>query len=173
MCKKALITITVCLSIILMNENSFAESSSKSKFIRAEGSLLIGLLHKRIYAYGIEEFVYYNDFSGMLIGGIFLGNILGLEASIFHIFDYWMYRTGGKSIYSANISLNIPFKKRFSLFITAGVGGGRYDVNANIGGGVKIKLKDKWSIRVEYRDWRGLDEGDPGGSILCGASYFF
>ena len=164
----------VFLSIILMSETSFAESSNKSKSIRAESSLLIGVLHKRTYASGIDEFLYHTDFSGMLIGGIFLGNIVEFEASIFNIPDYWL-NPGGLSIYSANISLNIPFTKRFSLFITAGVGSGRHELHSNIGGGVKIKLKDKWSIRVEYRDWRGLlYEGyHLGGSILGGVSWFF
>ena len=173
MSKKTLITMAVFLSIILMSETSIAESSNKSKSIRAEVSLLFGVLHKRTYASGIDEFLYHTDFSGMLIGGIFLGNV-GFEASFFNIPDYWL-NPGGLSIYSANISLNIPFSKRFSLFITAGVGRSRYDTDSNIGGGLKIKLKDKWSIRVEYRDWRTLfNEGwHRGSSILGGVSWFF
>jgi len=147
--------------------------ANKSKLVSTEGSVLVGLLH--------ESELYGTDFSGMLVGGVFLGNILGLEVSAFHAFsvaDYAMpTRAADRSIYSANISLNIPFKRRFSLFVTGGAGlgqmGGFSDLVFNLGAGLKMKLKEKWYVRVEYRDWRGFDENDPGASVLCGISYFF
>ena len=173
MIKRALIAVVICSSILLASGNLLAEGSNESKLLSTEGSLLVGLLH--------EGELYGTDFSGMLVGGVFLRSILGLEVSAFHAFsvaDYAMpTRTNDRSIYSVNISLNIPFKASFSLFITTGAGIGRKgdfpDIVFNIGAGAKIKLKEKWYVRVEYRKWRGLHENDPGDSILGGMSYFF
>ncbi len=172
--KRTLTIATICLAVLLASGNLLAKDSSKPRPFSTEGSLLVGVLH--------ENELYGTDFSGMLIGGVFLRSILGLEVSAFRAFsvaDYAMpTRINDRSIYSVNISLNIPFKRRFSLFVTAGAGRGSKgqfssDLVFNIGAGAKIKLKEKWCVRVEYREWRGLYENDPGASILAGVSYFF
>ncbi len=173
MSKRALTVATICLAVLLASGNLLAKDLSKPRPFSVEGSLLVGLLH--------ESELYGTDFSGMLVGGVFLRSIFGLEVSAFHAFsvsDYAMpTRTNDRSIYSVNINLNIPFKRRFSLFVTAGAGiglkGNFDDIVFNIGAGAKIKLKEKWYIRVEYREWGGFHENDPGASILAGVSYFF
>jgi len=177
MYKKVLITITVCLSIILMNENSFAESSKKSKFIRAEGSVLVGFLSSKVWDDPFGPATIKGYFSGAVTMGVFFRNVIGLEASAFFLSGH-RNSPGRDAVYSLNATLNVPIKK-FSLFATIGIGHrppsppGCGDINFNMGGGIKIRLKNKWGIRVEYRTWPGLEEGSLGDSILGGASYFF
>ena len=175
MSKKVLGIAIICLAVFLVSGELFAT---------VEGSALVGFLGSKVWSSG-EEYTTRLHFSGVVTMGAFFRNIIGLEASAFFLSGH-RGDVGWKAVYSLNLALNIPIKK-FSLFATIGAGkrppsrvseGGvswRYpgDLHANIGGGVKIRLKNKWGIRVEYRTWPGLEEGSLGDSLLAGVSYFF
>lgn len=166
MSKKVLGIAIICLSVFLVSGELFAT---------VEGSALVGFLGSKVWS-GADEFTTRLHFSGVVTMGAFFRNIIGLEASAFLLSGH-RGTTGRNAVYSLNATLNIPFKK-FSLFATIGAGYRPHtaysaDLNANIGGGVKIRLKNKWGIRVEYRTWPGLEEGSLGDSLLAGVSYFF
>lgn len=93
------------------------------------------------------------------VGWYFLADILSLEARMIGI--------GG----SGNVNLNLPIK-RIIPFTTIGLG---ISFNGepmwDIGGGIKMKLTDKLSIRMEYLYFRNSDIR--GHVISGGISYFF
>ncbi len=181
--KKVLAIVIICLSVLLVSGDLFAKN--KPKFFTAEGSVLVGFLGWRAWEGPPYSETTEVRCSGMFTMGVFIRNIIGLEASAF-LMSANRPSDSACIVYSLNVTLNIPLKK-FSLFATIGAGhrpanrvsegdvSWRYpgDLHANIGGGVKIRLKNKWGIRVEYRTWPGLEEGKLGDSILGGVSYFF
>ena len=152
--KKVLIPIAVCLSIIFISENSLAAKSSGYKNFKGEISLIAGL--------SIDP---WDEFSvsGMVIAGI--GNVISLEASMVFLGSFDI-------VYSANLGLNIFSRKRVIPFVTVGLGRCKHRLPyLNLGGGIKIGLKDKLGVRVECRWWNADDVSLI--SVLGGISYSF
>jgi hypothetical protein len=156
--KKPVFLAAICLIIFIMSGNSFAADSNKPKLFKGEVSFLIGPVLA-----GSNDI----EFAGILIGGIFVGKNLGLEANAYRNFQGYGYIN-----YSGNLVLNLPVSEQISLFLTAGIGYGS-DSNANFGGGAKGKISDKWLIRVEYRSWGSINLGYEGSSILSGVGLVF
>ncbi len=105
------------------------------------------------------------DFSGMIIAGIGISNVITLEASIVFLGSFDM-------VYSANLGLNILTKKKVIPFATFGLGMCKDGLGyINLGGGIKIGLADELGIRVECRGW--LAEEVSLISFLGGISFSF
>jgi hypothetical protein len=152
--KKVLIPIAVCLSIIFISGNSLAAKSSGYKTFKGEISLIAGLSMDPW-----EEF----SVSSMVIAGI--GNVISLEASIVFLGSFDI-------VYSANLGLNVFTRKRIIPFVTVGLGRCKHRLPyLNLGGGIKIGLKDKLGVRVECRWWNADDVSLI--SVLGGISYSF
>ena len=156
--KKPVFLAAICLIIFIMSGNSFAADSNKPKLLKGEVSLLVGPVLS-----GSSDIT----FVGILIGGIFVGNIFGLEASAFS-----NAQESGEIILSGNLVLNLPVHDQISLFLTAGIGDGS-DSMGNFGGGAKANLSNKWRLRVEIRSWGSFNLGFEEISILGGVSYAF
>ena len=152
--KKVLIPIAVCLSIIFMSGNSLAAKSSGHKTFKGEISLIAGL--------SIDPWDEFS-ISGMVIAGI--GNVISLEASMVFLGSFDI-------VYSANLGLNVFTRKRIIPFVTVGLGRCKHRLPyLNLGGGIKIGLKDKLGVRVECRWWNAEDVSLI--SVLGGISYSF
>ena len=151
--KKQLISVVLTIVMMFVCGNSLAAKSRGYKTFKREISLIAGLSEEQDG----------RRFSGMVIAGI--GNVISLEASIVLLGSF-------DTVASANLGLNIPIRKRVIPFATAGLGKCIHGVAyMNIGGGVKIRLKDKLGIRVECRRWMSDDVGLI--SVLGGISYSF
>ena len=154
--KKQLISVVLTIVMMFVCGNSLAAKSSGYKTFKGEISLIVGK-----YMDPWEEF----SFSGMVIAGIGISNVISLEASIVLLGSF-------DTVASANLGLNIPIRKRVIPFATVGLGKCIHGVAyMNLGGGVKIRLKDKLGIRVECRRWISDDVDLI--SVLGGISYSF
>jgi len=154
--KKQLISVVLTIVMMFVCGNSLAAKSSGYKTFKGEISLIAGK-----YMDPWEEF----SFSGMVIAGIGIGNVINLEASIVFLGSFDI-------VYSANLGLNIFTRKRVIPFLTVGLGRCKHGVAyMNLGGGIKIRLKDKLGIRVECRRWISDDVDLI--SVLGGISYSF
>jgi hypothetical protein len=150
--KEQLISVILTVVMMFVCGNSLAAKSSGNKTFKGGISLIVGLYTAR----GKEP-------SGMAIAGI--GNEISLEASI-------VLLGGFDAVASANLGLNIPIKKRVIPFATVGLGRCRHGLPyLNLGGGIKIRLKDKLGIRVELRRWISDDVDLI--SVLGGISFSF
>ena len=154
--KKQLISVVLTIVMMFVCGNSLAAKSSGYKTFKGEISLIAG---KSMDPW--EEF----SFSGMVIAGIGIGNVISLEASIVFLGSFDI-------VYSANLGLNIFTRKRVIPFVTVGLGRCKHRLPyINLGGGIKIGLTDKLGIRVECRGWSADDVALI--SVLGGISYSF
>ena len=149
--KKQLTLVVLAIVMMFVCGNSLAAKSSDNKTFKREMSFIAGLNLKRG-----------GGFSGMAIAGI--GNVIGLEASVAFLDSFDI-------VASANLGLNIPTRKS-GAFATVGLGICSHGLPyLNLGGGIKIRLKDKLGIRVECRRWISDDVDLI--SVLGGISYSF
>ncbi len=152
--KKQLISVVLTIVMIFVCGNSLAAESSGDKTFKGEISFIAGLYTARG-----------EDFSGMIIAGIGISNVITLEASIVILGSFDM-------VYSANLGLNILTKKKVIPFATFGLGMCKDGLGyMNLGGGIKIRLADELGIRVEGRGW--LAEEVSLISFLGGISFSF
>ena len=154
--KKQLISVVLTIVMMFVCGNSLAAKSNGYKTFKGEISLIAGLSMDPW-----EEF----SVSGMVIAGIGIGNVISLEASLVLLGSFDI-------VYSANLGLNIFTRKRVIPFVTVGLGRCKHRLPyLNLGGGIKIGLKDKLGVRVECRWWNSNDVSLI--SVLGGISYSF
>ena len=152
--KKQLISVVLTIVMIFVCGNSLAAKSSDDKTSKGEMSFIAGLYTARG-----------EEFSGMAIVGIGMGNVISLEASIVMLGSFDM-------VYSGNLGLNIFARKRVIPFATVGLGVCNHGLPyMNLGGGIKIGLVDELGIRVECRGWLAEDVSII--SVLGGISFSF
>ncbi|UCC38760.1 MAG: hypothetical protein JSV96_13180 [Candidatus Aminicenantes bacterium] len=128
--------------------NSLAANQKSYKPIRTEVSLLWVIPY----------------LAGVITAGRYVAaNIIELEALVLIAPD--------EAYFSGNFSLNLPTEKRFIPFATIGYGVCIHGVGFfNVGGGIKIRLKEKLGIRAQGMYWSNDVSGI---GIFAGISYFF
>ena len=151
--KRGIIALAVCFIVMFLGGNSLAADSKSNEPKRGEVYL------------GIGTIIDGRAIAGIISAGWYLTNSVELEANAIFV--------PGDAVISGNISFNLPMEaERVILFGTIGLGSCIHKVLfVNVGGGLKIRIKDKLHIRAEFRHYRAEDAR--GSGIVGGISYVF